>query len=105
MDVKLVEGELKKLFARYRDILKTDDSSSRGVVPECTDIPHLIKMCDYVLVNISTMDLMKVNRWLGYIQGVMSSIGLISVKEEREFTRPIFNPDGKLPIVDIKGED
>lgn len=32
----------------------------------------------------------KLNRWLGYIQGVLIMTGQTTVKEERDFTRPLF---------------
>lgn len=32
----------------------------------------------------------KAHRWLGFIQGVMAERGIISVQEERDFTRPFF---------------
>ena len=34
--------------------------------------------------------LMKLNRWLGYIQGVLISWGVTTVEAERDFTRPLF---------------
>lgn len=36
--------------------------------------------------------LMKMNRWLGYIQGTLITIGATTVKEERDWTRPLFRP-------------
>ena len=33
----------------------------------------------------------KMNRWLGYVQGVMVAKGMIKVNEERDRTRAIFN--------------
>ena len=36
--------------------------------------------------------LMKLNRWLGYIQGVLISWGVTTVEAERDFTRPLFRP-------------
>lgn len=36
--------------------------------------------------------LMKLNRWLGYIQGTLISEGKTSVEKERDWTRPLFRP-------------
>ncbi len=36
--------------------------------------------------------LMKMNRWLGYIQGRLISLGLTNVEYERNWTRPLFRP-------------
>lgn len=34
----------------------------------------------------------KLNRWIGYIQGVLIEIGCTGVLEERDWTRPLFRP-------------
>jgi hypothetical protein len=36
--------------------------------------------------------LMKLNRWLGYIQGVLITKGITTIDEERDWTRPLFRP-------------
>jgi hypothetical protein len=36
----------------------------------------------------------KANRWLGFIQGVLTVEGYINVSEERDFTRPFFQKEG-----------
>ncbi len=36
--------------------------------------------------------LMKLNRWLGYIQGVLITLGITTVTAERDWTRPYFRP-------------
>jgi len=36
--------------------------------------------------------LLKLNRWLGYIQGVLIERNITSVDIERDFTRPYFRP-------------
>ena len=38
------------------------------------------------------LPLMKLNRWLGYIQGVLINEGITTVTIERDWTRPIFRP-------------
>lgn len=38
------------------------------------------------------LPLMKLNRWLGYIQGVLIAWGVTTVEAERDFTRPLFRP-------------
>lgn len=40
--------------------------------------------------GVTTLPLMKLNRWLGYIQGVLIERGATTVVEERDFTRPLF---------------
>lgn len=38
------------------------------------------------------LPLMKLNRWLGYIQGCLIERGYTTVEDERNFTRPLFRP-------------
>lgn len=38
------------------------------------------------------LPLMKLSRWLGYIQGVLIERGVTSVEKERDWTRPLFRP-------------
>lgn len=38
------------------------------------------------------LPLNKLNRWLGYIQGTLISLGLTTVEAERNWTRPLFRP-------------
>ena len=38
------------------------------------------------------LPLMKLNRWLGYIQGVLIERGRTTVEKERDYTRPLFRP-------------
>jgi hypothetical protein len=38
------------------------------------------------------LPLMKLNRWLGYIQGSLIQWGVTTVEIERDWTRPLFRP-------------
>jgi hypothetical protein len=40
----------------------------------------------------SSVPLTKLNRWLGYVQGVLIVRGATTVKAERDWTRPLFRP-------------
>ena len=74
------------LCRRYRDLLNAEPK-------EDPDNPmhegHLAWMLQEL--QLRRMEQTKKHRWLGYIQGIMVSKGLISVQEEREATREIFN--------------
>lgn len=74
------------LCKRYRDLLNAEPK-------EDPDNPmhegHLAWMLQEL--QLRRMEQTKKHRWLGYIQGIMVSKGLISVQEEREATREIFN--------------
>jgi hypothetical protein len=41
---------------------------------------------------IDEMPLCKLNRWIGYIQGVLIERGATTVTAERDWTRPLFRP-------------
>ena len=41
---------------------------------------------------VDRLPLLKLNRWLGYIQGVLIARGCTDVETERDFTRPYFRP-------------
>jgi len=52
---------------------------------------HLVWMIGECLLNIRTMQIDKLSRWVGFIQGVLAANGLLDVDEERERTRPLFH--------------
>lgn len=65
-------------------LLPSDDMEHVGTV-------HLSWMCDQALAHLDDWPIDKLNRWLGYIQGVMTARGFLDPDEERERTRPIFH--------------
>lgn len=81
----------KPICERYINIL------GPWAYSECTpDKPtedkHLTWMLKSIL-NVDNMSVTKKHRWLGYVQGIMVLKGYITVADEREFTRPLFNGD------------
>ena len=78
---------LKKCLKRYRSMLVRethfDGLSAYNLGLFMTEFETAIN---------DKMPLNKLNRWLGYIQGVLVSQGLTTVEAEREFTRPLFRP-------------
>ena len=61
-------------------------------------ILQLQSMCQTVINHTSPYDNGenkmtedKISRWLGYVQGIMTVYGWITVEEERENTRPLFH--------------
>jgi hypothetical protein len=55
-----------------------------------TSYIHLVWMLDEIKNN-DTMSITKKHRWLGYVQGIMVVLKLISVSDERDNTRDILN--------------
>ena len=70
---------------RYLGYLKNSPELGTGK----TKTSHLIWMLESIRDN-SEMSLTKKHRWLGYIQGIMVSHGILDVVEERDSTREIF---------------
>lgn len=77
------------LFERYSNILQnTGDFASN--VQGCTR-EHLLWMCETAQAQGSTWPIDKLSRWLGFVQGVLTMNGLLSVETERDFSRPLFH--------------
>jgi len=83
-------------------------------------ILQLKSMCQTVINNTSEYDAEqdnhkmsedKISRWLGYVQGIMTVYGWITVESERESTRPLFhqaykdNGLSKPPSITAKLDD
>ena len=98
-----MEKILNTLCDRYISILKENDFGTDTHSSE-----HLIKMCLYIKENANKWPIDKSNRWLGYVQGVMTVYDLLNVDEERNFSRPLFhkyyeeNGFKNVPSVDVK---
>jgi hypothetical protein len=82
----------KAIFERYVNLLS---QYSGDRIDSATDLGHLLKMCQEGIENTTMLD-DKASRWLGYVQGVLASKGLIDVDEERRFTRPLFHEAYRL---------
>ena len=74
---------LHKCAERYRDMILADDDHD----------PELRKFIyEFMFGTRDRLALMKLNRWLGYIQGVLIERQYTTVQEERDWTRPYFRP-------------
>lgn len=60
-------------------------------IPTEAGYTNLRWMADRCLWELGTMPIDKLNRWIGFIQGVMTAHGTLDVTEERDRTRPIFH--------------
>lgn len=77
------------LFGRYRSVLR--QAADFAVAPEGCSREHLLWMCDTAASQAATWPDDKTSRWLGFVQGVMTVQGLLTVAAEREFSRPLFH--------------
>jgi hypothetical protein len=57
---------------------------------ENTDLGKFILEFDFGIKD--KLPLMKLNRWLGYIQSELIKLGFTTVEIERNWTRPLFRP-------------
>ena len=81
---------LAVLFASYVPLLDTDPAELHGFATTCQG-PHLARLCREAIANGSQYPFDKMNRWLGFVQGVLSAAGLIDVDVEREVSRPLLH--------------
>jgi hypothetical protein len=72
---------LHKCAERYRDML------SEGIDNDLWDFVH-----ELMFDCRDKLPLMKLNRWLGYIQGCLIERDYTTVEIERNWTRPLFKP-------------
>ena len=57
------------------------------------EIKALVEFVDEFLQGCADrLPLMKLNRWLGYIQGTLIAWNMTTVQTERDWTRPLFRP-------------
>jgi hypothetical protein len=73
----------------YRKALKTCLIRYRGMSVNDRDIEEFIDLFESV---VDEHPLLKLCRWLGYIQGVLIERGRTTVEKERDWTRPLFRP-------------
>jgi hypothetical protein len=77
------------LFQRYQGILATAPSFTTE--PDGCSRAHLLWMCATAIEQAPAWPVDKTSRWLGFVQGVMTLRGLLTVSGEREFSRPLFH--------------
>lgn len=80
------------LFKRYEDKIKQNQANFNNLMlPEKCQYSHLLRLAHEAHSNALNYPTDKLHRWLGFIQGVLSVVGIINVDEERDFTRPLLH--------------
>lgn len=79
-----------ELFGRYKLIIIERQQEMKTVIEDCSP-EHLINLCDEAIKNHQEYPFDKLCRWMGFVQGVLATQGFISVKEERDFSRPLLH--------------
>lgn len=77
-----------QISARYIKLINSYEYNFIDI--EFANRDHILKMLETIIKN-KEMPLDKKARWFGFIQGVLTLNGIISVSEEREITRPLFH--------------
>lgn len=81
---------LAQLFQRYADLAVLHESALSTLAPRC-QAPALSALCQEAISNGHTYPFDKMNRWLGFTQGVLAAVGVIDVDDERGITRPLLH--------------
>lgn len=99
--------EIKKnniiyLFNHYITVIKDNEEyiNSQQCATTTTDMIVLCKQAinQYDEFQRIDADNSKVNRWLGYIQGILITIGLVTIEGQRDFTRSYLTEHRSLLI-------
>jgi len=78
----------RDLAKLYKTILEESITSYPNKSTELSH-SHLIWMCQEVINNHAEWPIHKSNRWIGYVQGVLSALQVVSVDTHRDITRKI----------------
>lgn len=89
--MKNTEAQMfKSQFQYYLSIIQSSDPEKLYHSIECN--ANVLEVLVVEAINNTELyPSHKLNRWLGYVQGVLISSNVLSVSIERERTRPIFH--------------
>lgn len=88
---------LSVLFTRYAELAEKNAAKLDGLAPKCQSA-SLVSLCTEAITNGKDYPFDKMNRWLGFTQGVLAATGLIDVDAEREYTRPLLHQLHVQPV-------
>lgn len=81
---------LQALFSRYQARIASNPHLLANLSDIC--LPQKLgSLCGEAMEHHRHYPFDKLNRWLGFIQGVLAAAGVVSVDEEREFSRPLLH--------------
>lgn len=88
---------LSVLFTRYAELAQKNASVLDCLAPKCRS-EALVSLCNEAIANGKDYPFDKMNRWLGFTQGVLATTGVIDVDAEREYTRPLLHQLHVQPV-------
>jgi len=83
----------KHLFNRYISLAQKFNTTEPGT--------EVIKLCKEGIAQINNHPIDKLNRWLGYVQGVLITCDVTTVMKERDYSRPLFHAAYKYEGIEI----
>ncbi len=87
MDKRQATREVADLYSRILE----EKLCSYPTKPGELSHSHLRWMCKTISKNAYDWDLNKSSRWIGYVQGVLTALQVVSVQEHRDWTRELFS--------------
>ncbi len=92
-----IESDVAKaLFERYLAVIESNPGVLSKTHLRCDE--HSLKgLCREAIDHTSKYPFDKLNRWIGFVQGVLACQGLIQVDQERNFTRPLLHSLHETP--------
>lgn len=88
---------LAQLFERY-GALAAQSTSLLAPLPARCQGPALVTLCRHAIDHGSDYPFDKMNRWMGFVQGVLAAQGIIDVDAERDVTRPLLHALHEQPV-------
>jgi hypothetical protein len=83
--------KIKELMHYYARALQVDPVRGDPAAlnrDKDADMRHLVWMCGQVIEFVNTQRMAKANRWIGFIQGVMWSYGVMTIDQMRQHNKP-----------------
>jgi hypothetical protein len=80
----------RALFSRSLAIIEDNSGVLSSNYLRC-DENSLQNLCREAIDNTPKYPFDKLNRWIGFVQGILACHGLIKVDQERNFTRPLLH--------------
>jgi hypothetical protein len=83
--------KIKQLMHYYTRIIGLEprrDESGFGWRDANISMGHVVWMCGQVLEFVDTQRMAKANRWIGFIQGVLWSKGIMTIDQMRKHNMP-----------------
>jgi hypothetical protein len=82
-----ISNDIDRYSALLMSMRETLERVSPGITsqedPEGIRISHLYWMTNQCLATVNVLDVAKLNRWIGYIQGCLVILGVSTLAEER----------------------